>query len=92
MLTGVEYISSMGRKLATALMNAPRDETGHVISDSKITFLIEKMLGMVPLFKVMDADDRSMLVRPCSFAPCSLRLAPCCSGSQLGHLRARADM
>ena len=46
--------------------NAPRDETGHPISDSKITFLIEKLLNTVPLFKVMDADDRSMLVRPAS--------------------------
>ena len=46
-MTAAEYISSMGRKLATALMNAAHDEDGHVISDSKITFLIEKMLNQV---------------------------------------------
>ena len=67
-MTAAEYISSMGRKLATALMNAAHDEDGHVISDSKITFLIEKMLNQVRQTAVLSAwsaSERGKSARAC---------------------------
>lgn len=74
-MTAAEYISSMGRKLATALMNAAHDEDGHVISDSKITFLIEKMLNQVrqtavlsvphPVLSAWSASERGKSARAC---------------------------
>jgi hypothetical protein len=42
-----QYLSMMGRKLVTAIRNAAHDDEGRVITDSSITYLIEKFCSQV---------------------------------------------
>jgi hypothetical protein len=48
-ISPAQYLSMMGRKLVTAIRNAAHDDAGRVITDSSITYLIEKFCSQVSM-------------------------------------------